>query len=332
MAAADVDLVRQQIDTLCRRGAVDEALNICGEAIEKAGSLATRAALHCLKGDLLLQLGREADAIDELQQTARVARLAGPAARDVLVDVQYYLALASSDPAADPNLTAAIASLEALVGDGRRDPEILGRLAALYEARGRLREARSLYAEAAHKAPEGEISVHAHKALALISGRLDGYESGRRLFEQTSVMADRYPATLPNVLWEFGTFEWEHEHYADALHFLRAALEVLPNDPLLSRNREFLARIHWQVGRLYYADSKLAEARRHCERVLEAAATGSRYTGGAHLILGHCFAACGDTVKAAHHYRECLDNPATPDDERRLAMDGLQETGAAGRA
>lgn len=324
--------MRQQIDALCLRGAVDEALNTCTEAIEKAESLATRAAFHGLKGNLLLQLGRDAEAVDELERCVSLARLAGPEAHDVLVDAQYYLALASPAPASNPHLAPARASLEVLVGGGRRDPEILGRLAALYEASGRLHEARTLYAEAADNAAEGEMSVHAHKALALITGRLEGYASGRRLFEHTSLMADRYPATLPNVLWEFGTFEWEHEHYADALLFLRGALEVLANDPLLSRNRGFLAQIHWQVGRLYYADGKMADARRHCESVLEVAGAGSRYAGGAHLVLGHCFAARGEPAKAAHHYRACLDNPGTPDDERQLAIDGLQQTGASGRA
>lgn len=323
MPAVDVDRVRERIDTLCRHGAVDEALRACGEAIEKAESVATRAALHGLKGDLLLQLGRNAEAVEELQQCVSLARLAGPEAHDLLVDAQHYLALASPTPASDPNLAPAMASLEAMLGRGPRDPERLGRLAALYEASGRLREARTLYAEAADTPPEGEMSVHAHKALALITGRLDGYASGRRLFEQTSMMAARYPTTLPNVFWEFGTFEWENEHYADALRFLRAALDLLANDPLLSRNLGFLAQIHWQVGRLYYADGNLAEARRHCESVLEVAGSGSRYAGGAHLVLGHCFAARGDAARAAHHYRECLDNPATPEDERQLAIDAL---------
>ena len=325
------EALRDEFDALCAQGAVERALLLCGDAGRQTGDVPLRATALLLRGDLLLRLGRDNEAIAVFIECRDLARRAGSEGQDLLADASYYLALAPDAPPGEDYLGVALSGFERMIADGQREPAVLGRLARLYEATDRLAQARELYDEARRTSAGGE-AVHFAAALAYVTGRLEGYPAGRRLFEEACYATERHPEAVPSTFWEFAMFEWESEHYSDALLFFRASLQALDKDPVLAQNQPFLAEVHWRIGRIYYADGPLDEAIDHCTQVLPNAAHAPRFAGGAHLILGHCFAARGDMARAAHHYRACLDSPATPEDERRQALDGLQQTGAGGRA
>ena len=331
MGIGSREVLRDAVDALCAQGAVERALLLCRDTSRQPGDVPLRATALLLRGDLLLRLGRHNEAMIDFVECRDLARTAGSEGQDLLADTSYYLALSTDATPGEEFLGVALSAFEQMIADGQREPAVLGRLARLYEETGRLDAARGLYDEARRMAAGAE-AVHFAAALACVTGRLEGYAAGRRLFEEACYAAERHPEAGPSTFWEFAMFEWESEHYSDALLFFRASLEVLDKDPVLARNRLFLAEVHWRIARIYYADSELDEAIDHCTRVLPNAADAPRFAGGAHLLLGHCFAARGDAPRAAHHYRECLANPATPEDERRLALDGLQQTGAGGRA
>lgn len=330
MTFESADILRDAVDGLCSSGAIDEALDLCKEANIHAKDLRVRAASLLLRGDLLLRLGHDAEATRQFIECRNLAQQIGGEVQNLLADASYYVALVS-DPSSVENIELAIGLFEQMIAEGQREAAGLGKLARLYQETGRLEQAKSLYEEARQKSV-GEEAVYAACALALVTGRLEGYAAGRNLLEEACRLAAEYPRAEPSAFWELGMFEWESEHYSDALLFLRASVEVIDKDPVLARNGRFVAEVHWRIGRIFYAQGALDEAIEHCFQVLHATAEPSRYTGGAHLILGCCFAARNDGARATYHYRECLRSPEIPEDDRLLAIEGLQRFGTDGQA